>query len=1249
MKESAAPIENSPAAPGRETRPGIHRKTTEELRLQHGLSSRLDRDYSLPIPKAFTDMELPDILAEVDKIKKVPREELKHEEISLLYNWTDYVNSLRKLRALQIEQIKEALNNAPPEERRQTYLEAVTWSSPVQQKFLAELQKRTDEGGSGKRLFTDDRLAEAAKTEEGFIDLLDDLIELNPSEIMMYCRNLEDILPRERLIPLLDKVFIKDPSAIASNAVTVRKLYGDEKFKQMFFEACDKYADSSFIWSLRDENVRNLIGHEESKRIITKCIEKSAKYSRNAINAELVDLGLVDKDLLSRELVVAVRAASSYHKVSEITHYWEFFGETEREECRTIARQVLADNEIIFTSLDSLSGILGDDEIASAARKVLMSDEQVTLYSWSDAEKYLGSDFEAWAAEVMEGKRPNIEPSDELCKKYLNSGTTTPEEKERFLERICEGYPWRIFYSADEYLQHLSEEERCTYLAKHVDSVDVKLGLHQVHLWLPVTAKNEAGQKEALISYMLSSGDLDFFEVLQGTSYKEKPARDYINSLLKTEDIKHVVLKAAELSPDGCFGRIKETRDILGGDNELKAFLDEKRQASPGPFLEKLGVVIYLYSPQEILAIIEESIGDPHFSKDIIHSIESWAPKIGQAKTMELLMPYAEYFSTSPFNLDIAVSFLPEEAKKPFLKKVAEANPASTVYLSRTGEVFGLLGYPIDLDNFKKEAATKGPSGLAPKSVGEFWKKFDPYGDLDEQKQTILGGISMYNLILYIEKSGLGELHKKIYSAESIDNTKAEIRLLHSMSACIRMKSMGFLDVKEMNELNTLDDVEKTLFHSMLTALQIEDSGISNNGLESFVESMGTVSPFVIYLSQYYKSAEHRKILSEMFLAVCNGKFSEWKYGGQDGFEKFREKRWLPEKLTAEQYALWQKDGTTDLYESLQASADTTVKSIRKIFSDNVHHTNSIDLNAMTDETGESMPDLLTEIKTALKANGMQIGEVKKQISQMKADGKADTAEFNDLLRQKESAEKMREELGMNRDIVRLCMLSTEEISSGYIIDGDKKTQRISTMLDGLKKIIGAEGMFVIGRVEDTIANFKSSGAEKQNIIAVDSSDPKIMLEIGGNPVESCQHYQSGSENDCLLGYSEANTKIIVVKNEKGVIIARSILRLLEDHEGKPELQMEQIYSTSASQGVNKAILEHATRKATALNVPLRAAKSDIPEDVGFKGAEHKAIIYSKGARAPKVYVDSAGGAKSFGRYKINNLARVERTERAAA
>ena len=123
--------------------------------------------------------------------------------------------------------------------------------------------------------------------------------------------------------------------------------------------------------------------------------------------------------------------------------------------------------------------------------------------------------------------------------------------------------------------------------------------------------------------------------------------------------------------------------------------------------------------------------------------------------------------------------------------------------------------------------------------------------------------------------------------------------------------------------------------------------------------------------------------------------------------------------------------------------------------------------------------------------------------------------------------------------------------------------------------------------------------------------------------------------NEALTGYTDPNTKILLMTNERGNPIARSIFRILTDEQGNPVLHAETIYTSDASDGVARAIYRHAVEKGKAMGMPVYISTvsqnadghvAGIREVEGVTFSPTQATLASHGSRAPVVYVDSSSG-----------------------
>jgi hypothetical protein len=169
---------------------------------------------------------------------------------------------------------------------------------------------------------------------------------------------------------------------------------------------------------------------------------------------------------------------------------------------------------------------------------------------------------------------------------------------------------------------------------------------------------------------------------------------------------------------------------------------------------------------------------------------------------------------------------------------------------------------------------------------------------------------------------------------------------------------------------------------------------------------------------------------------------------------------------------------------------------------------------------------------------------------------------------------------------------------------------------------------------------FGGARVSKSTLAITDRTDIERGVKIGAEPVPSCQHYDSKSDyNLGLLAYlMDPNVKIIQVLDAQGKIIARSILRLLEDQYGRPQLFLERIYASNRHRAIDEAIVRFVQRKSVAMGVHLY---SHVSQGFEVADAEEEVVLSSHASRSPYVYTDAGGGRMRDGVYTIELPRRI--------
>lgn len=621
------------------------------------------------------------------------------------------------------------------------------------------------------------------------------------------------------------------------------------------------------------------------------------------------------------------------------------------------------------------------------------------------------------------------------------------------------------------------------------------------------------------------------------------------------------------------------------------------------------------------------------------------------------LEKYRETNAESMFyKLDEVVRFLPDNRVREFVIDLVHANPIDALVILQEPDVFTKVGVNISPAQII-ETATSDTERLsfAPKTLREFYKQYSSTTPIEKQKALLIEAYNIYKAIAFIKGHGLEAGFRRVQASKdtSIGEEEDLISTFYCFALLKESNPEQFAQIGNLG--NSLEESKQILFNQFSQLLGLNKQ-LSPEEVGSFFGTMETPVPFMTYLLQYKDAPKHRKLLTEIFNSITAGTFNEWKYGPTtpEAFEALKQAKLIPAKLTLEQYAIWRTDGQTTLFESLATDTETTADAIRDYLEGNLDH---LEVKDILDYLMEAYPnqDLMEGLQIELASLGQQLATNNKDLSILRKQAlPTNTQRITELEQIKAASENKRRILLRTRKIFRLINIKPNEVAAGYFLEGKDSKQRgdsIAKVLDELRGSSAEDNGFIYDQLDNMLNSLKST-SEKQNLTAADSSDPKVWIEIGEEPVASCQSYNSGSHNDCLIGYTDPNTKILVLRNQKGKIIARSIFRLLETSDGNSALHIERVYSSSTSKGVLRSMFARAYQKAEEMGLPLLISEqsqdtggidkeAQLAEGYQLKGVDY--TLHSKASRAPKVYVDSAGGVSSDGEFEMKNLAQIQK------
>lgn len=666
-------------------------------------------------------------------------------------------------------------------------------------------------------------------------------------------------------------------------------------------------------------------------------------------------------------------------------------------------------------------------------------------------------------------------------------------------------------------------------------------------------------------------------------------------------------------------------------------------------------------SDELVKEIVTKAQGDFENADQLIYTISSWSKRF----TPEEVYSYLEKFRfvgavalLDMLKYQNIKDLIPEEKREGFILDVIRANPPVSMFMLQLDpEEFSKLGVNVSLESISEMAlADIDRLSFAPKTLREFYKQLSLTNSFEQQKSALIEAMGIYRSTIFIQSLGLEQDFRKVQLAKEM-SFSAEKELVSTFYCLSLLKNTDPQRFAQLESLGTtLEESKLVLFNEFSHLLGI-DKQFTPDEVSRFFGTMETPVPFMIYVMQYKDSPTHRKLLTEIFNSITAGNFPEWKYGSHtpESFEALKQAKLLPEKLTFEQYTIWRADGQTTLFESLAVDTETTADAIRGYLEDNLTH---LEIKDTLDRLTTTYPDqdLATGVQMDLASLGQQLATTNRDLGVLRKQGDPNSSNrISELEQNKIVLESKRKSLVRARKVFRLINIKPNEVASGYFLEGKDLKQRgdsIAKVIEELRTTSEEKNSFVYEELNNMLDSLKRSSDEKQNLVATDSSDPKVWIEIGEKPVASCQSYDHGGYNECLVAYTDPESKFLVLRNQKGNIIARSVFRLLENSNGDPALHIERVYSSSTSKGVLRSMFARAYQKAEEMDLPLLISQKSQDEGGVEKDAELAEgyqinnvdySLLSKASRAPKIYVDSAGGVSFDGEFEMKDLAEVRK------
>ncbi len=432
-------------------------------------------------------------------------------------------------------------------------------------------------------------------------------------------------------------------------------------------------------------------------------------------------------------------------------------------------------------------------------------------------------------------------------------------------------------------------------------------------------------------------------------------------------------------------------------------------------------------------------------------------------------------------------------------------------------------------------------------------------------------------------------------------------------------------------------------------------------------------------LATYYQnSCKREQLMVEAFHKfipqVLNGTYDTWRMWGQNedpvtmrekqsALETMKAEGLLPPEIALAQYEAWSMEETGSLDEMLEWGVTDVQSGVRETLQQAIANDHipaeELDLNSAALEA--NYKNYVEPVQRWQR----RINELQSRFSQVKKARKSGSAytptSAHEEQEYKELKRKTQEYFAQNREdmqliearrlLVRLRRVSLEELKEEKFALGKAKVP-FKKAFALLKRQFEEEyPNFVtdIMRVQEHLLRcrqqiFGDGTVSRTKLSLTDRVDLERYVYIGEDPVPSCQNYANASSyNHGLLSYiTDPNVRIVQVEDEANNMVARCVMRLLEDAEGKPQIFLEQVYSVNAHPKIIDAVLAVAKRKAEKMGVQCHTTIRSFMFDL--EAEREVQTLLSKGSRSGYVYTDAGSGRRRNGEYSVQGFMQKEKT-----
>ncbi|MDQ5886145.1 MAG: hypothetical protein QG628_542, partial [Patescibacteria group bacterium] len=446
--------------------------TAEQLESRHQLvqlhreveSDRISR--GTPFIDQLSELP-PDEARELIQRERAYTEETGHMS-SNLQEYNEYVADLRKVRADQREHITNELqkipDDAPAEEKKAAYLEALDHSPVLANKVLQKVNELASksswgdslEAPSAKKLFSEEDIQKIAENGESFQQALTQIIIREPAMVFRTIPILEKVASKDEIRNAISSAAETHPGYVLGRMDTSLKYFAPEEGRKLLVDIAQRIPSQAIGTLLLYPELAEVVGENEVAKIAQKAVTEGAYLPIIQDLQECVSKGYITTEAIRDRVIANLKQNATGEMVSfdgdlqdaSIINS-DLFGPEDIQLIQNSLIEVYQTGPIRNLSCIDRAPLLSDEvkgqifqsrlsENPQEVVRALLIEGSITKFVDTDTARSMVLDLVA-----------NDSEASFLYYQILRADYLTPDDKRDYISRMTEENPFAFFLSIE--------------------------------------------------------------------------------------------------------------------------------------------------------------------------------------------------------------------------------------------------------------------------------------------------------------------------------------------------------------------------------------------------------------------------------------------------------------------------------------------------------------------------------------------------------------------------------------------------------------------------------------------------------------------------------------------------------------------------------------------------------------------------------------------------------------------------------